>query len=57
MSSESFKNWRGYLYVALGIGFGIYRGIKAEQWGSWEFVDLLIALGMIGVGLYVILKN
>ena len=51
------KHLRGYLYIAAGIAFGIYRGMKAENWSSWDSVDILLASGMIGVGLYVILSN
>ncbi|MCB0489703.1 MAG: hypothetical protein R2820_00560 [Cyclobacteriaceae bacterium] len=57
MDAVKFKNWRGYLYVALGVAFGFYRVSKVEQWGSWEYIDLLIALGMVGVGVFTILKK
>ncbi|MGE0587143.1 MAG: hypothetical protein AB7O48_01110 [Cyclobacteriaceae bacterium] len=57
MDAVNFKNWRGYLYVALGVTFGFYRVSKIEQWGSWEYIDLLIALGMVGVGVFTILRK
>lgn len=57
MDAVNFKNWRGYLYVALGVAFGFYRGSKVDVWGSWEYIDLLIALGMVGVGVFTILRK
>ena len=51
------KGGRGYLYVALGLAFGIYRGAKVVQWGAWDFLDQAIALGMMAVGAYIIFKK
>jgi len=54
---NDFRKWRGYLYIALGVGFGVYRGWKSENWSSWDTIDLVIALGMIGIGLLLVVRK
>lgn len=53
----SIKNWRGYLYISLGLAFGIYRGIKVVDWGLWDFFDQALAICMISLGVYLIVKR
>ena len=55
--AADFKNWRGYLYAALGLAFGIYRGIKVTEWTSWDYLDQALAIGMVAIGLFLILKK
>lgn len=55
--AADFKSWRGYLYIGLGLAFGIYRGLKVEEWTSWDLLDQALAFGMIGIGLYLVLKK
>ncbi|MEQ8364006.1 MAG: hypothetical protein RH948_14135 [Cyclobacteriaceae bacterium] len=52
-----FRELRGYLYVGLGIAFGIYSARNAVQWGVWEFMQLMMALGMVSVGVYLITRK
>lgn len=54
---NTFKSGRGYLYIILGLSFGIYRGIKVVQWEAWDFLDQALALGMILAGVYLIVKK
>lgn len=51
------KNWRGYIYISLGLIFSIYRGSKVEEWGSWDFVDQGLALAMVAMGLVLVLRK
>ncbi|MFZ1805658.1 MAG: hypothetical protein WAU36_00460 [Cyclobacteriaceae bacterium] len=53
----SFSNLRGYLYIGLGIAFGIYSARNAIEWGAWELLELLLSLGMTSVGVYIIVKK
>lgn len=57
MASPGFKNWRGYLYMALGLAFGIYRGLKVDEWTNWDLFDQALAFGMIAIGLFLVLKK
>lgn len=57
MASTDFKNWRGYFYITLGLAFGIYRGLKVAEWTSWDLLDQALALGMIAIGLFLVLKK
>lgn len=53
----SLRSLRGYLYVGLGIAFGIYRVNNVVEWGAWEFLELVVALGMTLIGAYIIIKK
>lgn len=55
--AADFKNWRGYLYIGLGLVFGIYRVLQVVEWTSWDLLDLALALGMIGIGLFLVQKK
>ena len=57
MSQKGLSSLRGYLYIALGLGFGLYRGMKVVNWGTWDYLDQLLAIGMIVAGIYIILKR
>lgn len=57
MSQNGFRDLRGYLYIGLGIAFGIYSASNAMEWGVWELLELLLALGMASVGAYMIMKK
>lgn len=57
MGSVNFKNGRGYLYIALGVGFGVYRGMKVISWTSSDYLDMALALGMVSIGVYLVFKN
>jgi hypothetical protein len=57
MASSDFRGWRGYLYILVGLAFGIYRGLKVVTWTSWDMLDQGLALGMIAIGLFLILKK
>jgi len=57
MAQGNFRSWRGYLYVALGLGFGIYRAVRVTEWTSWDFFDQCLALGMIAIGVYLVIKK
>lgn len=57
MSSDKFTNWRGYLYIALGVGFGVYRAMKSEGLSSLDWTDVVISVGMVGVGLYLVIRD
>lgn len=52
-----FRSWRGYFYIGLGVAFAVYRVVKTEQWTLWEYIDMLIAAGMITIGVYLIMKK
>lgn len=54
---NTFKNGRGYLYILLGLAFGVYRGINVVHWEGWDFLDQALALGMILAGLYLVIKK
>lgn len=56
MSKQGLKDLRGYLYVGLGVAFGIYSVINTQVWGTSEFLKLLLVMGMVAVGVYLI-KN
>ena len=34
MGQGNFKDWRGYIYISLGLAFGIYRALKVDEWGA-----------------------
>lgn len=53
----SLRNVRGFMYVGLGIAFGIYSVSNAVEWGAWEILELVVALGMTLVGAYIIIRK
>ncbi len=57
MSNSGFRNGRGYLYIGLGLAFGIYRATKVVNWETWDFLDQILALGMILAGVYLVRKK
>ncbi len=57
MAASDFKNWRGYLYIGIGLAFGIYRGVQVTEWSSWDLVDQAIALAMVGIGFFLVVRK
>ncbi len=57
MGQRNIVNLRGYLYVGLGIAFCIYRVTNTVTWGTWEFIELIAALGMTLIGAYIIIRK
>lgn len=57
MGQRNIVNLRGYLYVGLGIAFCIYRVTNTVTWGTWEFIELIAALGMTLIGAYIITRK
>lgn len=57
MSQSGFRGIRGYLYIGLGVAFGIYTARNVVEWGVWEFIELLLAMGMAAVGACMIIKK
>ncbi len=53
----NFKSWRGYFYIALGLGFGIYRALNVSSRSTWDFFDQVLAIGMISVGVYLVVRK
>jgi hypothetical protein len=54
MSQKGLKDLRGYLYVGLGVALGVYSVINTQVWGTMEFLKLLLVIGMVAVGIYLI---
>lgn len=57
MGQKDLVNLRGYLYVGLGIVFCIYSVSNTVTWGVWEFIELMVALGMTLIGAYIIIRK
>jgi hypothetical protein len=57
MSQNNIKTWRGYIYIGLGLVFGLYRALKVVNWNAWDLFDQFIAIGMITAGVYLIMKK
>jgi hypothetical protein len=57
MSQNNIKSWRGYIYIGLGLVFGLYRALKVVNWTAWDLFDQFIAIGMITAGVYLIMKK
>ncbi|MCB0492431.1 MAG: hypothetical protein KDC93_08445 [Cyclobacteriaceae bacterium] len=54
MSQKGLKDLRGYLYVGLGVALGVYSVINTQVWGTMELLKLLLVVGMVAVGVYLI---
>ena len=54
MIQKGLKDLRGYLYVGLGVALGVYSVINTQVWGTMELLKLLLVVGMVAVGVYLI---
>lgn len=55
--ATDFKSWRGYIYITFGLAFGIYRGMKVQEWTNWDLFDQAVAIGMVSIGLFLVVKK